>query len=243
MQRIGETITFQVAQDGNEISIQGGGIDIYFAVEGVTLPPRADASFAVWALLPSAMEEGFNLHINHPIDPLVAANAERLSQIWEMWAPGRYRSIKVSGQGSWSQLPRTRRPEVHLYSGGIDSTYSILRHRDLDEAGVAATVCGIDRIGDSNFAQLVAKTEPLLKALRYTRISIRTNARREPAALTHGFMLAACLFLLSDLFGSGTLAADSTYAEAWRRSRGGPITSPTRILQAQTFRCGPWAPR
>jgi hypothetical protein len=89
--RVGQTVTFDVAQDGNKVSITGDGADIHFVVEGIELPPRVDATFAVWALLPLAMEEGFDLHINRPINPQIAANAEKLSQIWEMWTPSRYR--------------------------------------------------------------------------------------------------------------------------------------------------------
>ena len=118
--RIGETIAFDIAQDGNEIAARGDGIEVNFAVEGIDLPPKADANFAVWGLLPLAMEEGFNLHINRPIDPLVAANAERVSEIWETWVPNRYRSIKVSGEGGWSRGPSKRQNWVQLFSGGID---------------------------------------------------------------------------------------------------------------------------
>ena len=53
----------------------------------------------------------------------------------------------------------------------------------------------------------------MIEALNYRRIVIRTNAQREPSAITHAFTLAGSLFLLSDLFEEGTLAADSTYAE------------------------------
>ena len=158
------------------------------------------------------MEEGFNLHINRPIDPQVAANAERLSQIWEMWVPSRYRSISVSGQGEWSRAQRSRLPQVQLFSGGVDSTFAILRNRNSQDPGFVATVCGVDKITVANFASLIAKSEPLLKSLKYNRILIRTNAKHKPNCLTHGFTLASCLFLLSDLFEQGALAADWSHA-------------------------------
>ena len=211
--RVGETVAFDVTQDGNSINIQAAGIDIYFAVEGITLPLGTDASFAVWALLPRAMEEGFNLHINRSIDPQVAANAELLSQIWETWVPGRYRSISVSGQGEWSRARRARSPQVQLFSGGIDSTFSIIENRKPQTHGVVATVSGIDKVSEANFVRLIAKTEPLLKNLNCTRILITSNAQHQPSSLTHGLTLASCLFLLSDLFEQGTLAADFTQAQ------------------------------
>jgi hypothetical protein len=208
-----ERVAFDVAQDGNRIALRGDGIDVFFAVDGVDLPSTVDASFAVWALLPLAMERGSDLHINRPVDPQVAANAEQVSRIWEMWTPARYRSVKVSGQGAWSRTPALRRPQVQLFSGGIDSTFSILQNRDANPGGYVATVCGVDRTDDSNFEPLMVKTEPLVQALGYNRIAIRTNVQREPTAFTHAFTLAASMFLLSDLFEQGTLAADSTHAE------------------------------
>ena len=210
--RVGETVAFEITQNGNSVSVEADGIDVYFGVEGIGLPSESDASFAVWALLPMAMEEGFNLHINRPIDPQVAANAKHLSQIWEMWVPSRYRSISISGQGEWPRPPRVRIPQVELFSGGINSTFSILRNRKSQNRGVVATVCGIDKTTDTNLAALAAKTEPILKQLNCTRIFIRTNAKRKPSSLTHGLTLAGCLFLLSDLFEQGTIAANSTRA-------------------------------
>jgi hypothetical protein len=87
--RHGKTLSFDVIQKDNTVNIQGDGIEIYFSVEGnLTLPAEIDATFAVWALLPRAMEEGFDIYINRPIDRIVADNAKILSQIWEMWECG-----------------------------------------------------------------------------------------------------------------------------------------------------------
>jgi hypothetical protein len=206
-----ESIAFNVTQIGNRIEIEGDGSRIDFAVEGIEMPPGADASFAVWALLPRAMEEGFHLHINRPIDPKVAANAERLTRIWEMWVPDRYRSIKVSGEGEWSRISNERLPQVNLYSGGVDSTYSILRLSDPRSRGYVLTLDGLDYRGEwgpKAFPKLIAKTDPLLESLNFQRIIIRTNAVHKPFKFTAGFTLASCLFLLSDLFEESTLAAD-----------------------------------
>jgi hypothetical protein len=211
-QRVGETVAFDVVQERNRILVEGDGFHIYFAVEGIELPSGTDASFAVWALLPAAMEEGFSLHFNQPIDPQVAANAERISHIWEMWVPSRYRSINVGGKGTWSRPQRTRLPRTQLYSGGIDSTFAILRNRDAQKHGFVTTICGIDNINEDNCGSLVAKTESLLQALNYRRIIVRNNAQHQPVWLTLGFTMASCLFLLGDLFEQGTLAADGTRA-------------------------------
>ena len=214
--RRGETVTFDVVQTGNTLKVDGCDIHLSFAVQGVDLP-EVDPSFAVWALLPRAMEGGFNIKINRPTDPNLTANAERLSQIWEMWVPSRYRSIGVRGTGEWSRTQGSRLPRVDLYSGGVDSTYALLQFSDSKKRGHALTVEGLDYQdnwqGATKLAKLIAKTDPLLEQLNYQRIVIRTNASRRPQALTHGFTLASCLFLLSDLFEVGTIAADRTPAQ------------------------------
>lgn len=208
--RKGETISVDVVQEGNRIDIRADGIDLYFAVEGISLPPKAEPTFAIWALLPWAMEEGCDLHINQPIDPLVAANAEHLSRIWEMWVPGRYRSVKVSGGAGWKRAKRDRHPVVQLFSGGVDSTFALLEQQDSNPHKFAATVCGIDQIDDDNLSLLISKTEPSLQRLGYQRLLVRTNVHREPFAYTNGLALAASAFLLSDLFEAGSIAADLT---------------------------------
>ena len=210
--RKGKTIAFEVVQNGNRVEIQGDGISIYFTADGtIAFPSRFDASFSVWALLPKAMEDGFDIYIKQPLDPKVAANAERLSQVWEMWLPDRYSSVKVRGQGEWARTPRNRLPLVQLFSGGVDSTYSILKNRDSKNPGFVVTLSRFDKVKLKNYAGLIAQTEPLLKHLNYTRLIITNNVQHRHFSFTHAITLASCLFFVSDLFDAGTIAADSTY--------------------------------
>jgi hypothetical protein len=157
------------------------------------------------------MEEGFNLCFDRPIDPVVAANAERASQIWEMWVPYRFRSIAVKGNGSWSRPKRTRLPRAFLYSGGIDSSFSILRNGAPSKQGFAVTTC-VHTADEHNISKIIDKTTPFLSNLEYNRIVIRSNVKWQAQTqyLSLGFNLASYLFLLSDLFKEGGLAADWT---------------------------------
>jgi hypothetical protein len=210
--RRGKTIAFEVTQNESRVDIQGDGIDIYFAAEGdIAFPSKIDPSFSVWALLPKAMEDGFDIHIKQPIDPKVAANAELLSQVWEMWVPDLYRSVKVRGQGEWTRIPRNRLPLVQLFSGGVDSTFSILKNRNVKSRGFVVTLSRFDKVKLKNFAGLIAQTDSLLGHLNYDRLLITNNVRHRNFSFTHAITLASCLFFLSDLFDEGTIAADSTY--------------------------------
>jgi len=213
----GKTLTFSITQNANSVGIHGDSLSLQFAVEGIDLPQNVDASFSVWSILPAAMAAGFNVHIEHPIDPVVAANAEQLTRIWEMWIPNRYRSVTVSGEGEWSRNRKQRFPRVDLYSGGVDSTYSILQSASLKHRGYALTVRGLDyrdkNASAKRFPELISKTAPLLKKINYQQTVVRTDARFDPLSITHGFTLASCLFLLSDLFEEGTIAADQTLVQ------------------------------
>jgi hypothetical protein len=119
----------------------------------------------------------------------------------------------VYGKGDWMRAPQTRLPRVDLFSGGIDSTFSLLTNRDAKRRGFTATICGFDKIKDRNFIPLVAKTDSILKNLNYERILIQNNIKHKRFSLTHGLTLAGSLFLLSDLFEQGTFAADQTHAQ------------------------------
>ncbi len=212
--RTGEAMAIDITQNRNSVTLEGEGIAVHYSVEGIDLPLQADASFAVWGLLAAAMEGGFDLHLNMPIDPVIATNAEHLARIWEMWVPSLYRSISIRAEREWRRPQQNRLPCIQLYSGGCDSTFAILKNSKPHDGGYVATVYGLDYRSDKDdscaFAKLLAKTDPLLKALNYKRIVIRTTANRWPQNLTHGFTLAGCLFLLSDLFSEGGLTADLT---------------------------------
>lgn len=212
--RIGDTLTFRVTREANSVGVHGEGLSVRFDVDGIELPETVDASFAVWSILPAAMAAGFNVHIAHPIDPVVADNAEHLTRIWEMWIPSRYRSVAVSGESGWQRTSKQRLPRVDLYSGGVDSTYSIQQSASSEQRGYALTVRGLDyrskNASADRFPQLIAKTKSLLDKLNYQQIVVATDARFDPLSFTCNFTLASCLFLLSDLFEAGTIAADQS---------------------------------
>ena len=45
-------VSFSVKQNGNRVEIYGGSQTIFFEVEGASLPPLHDFSFAVWTSCP-----------------------------------------------------------------------------------------------------------------------------------------------------------------------------------------------
>jgi hypothetical protein len=88
-------MAFRVKQNGNRVEICGGPQTIFFEVEGASLPPLHDFSFAVWTLLPVATRDGFD--VNGRVHPVVADNARRFSRCWELWMPGVFHEVRVAG--------------------------------------------------------------------------------------------------------------------------------------------------
>lgn len=207
-----------IAQHGNEVRIVGSnGLDMFFRVSGIELPREIDPSFAVWALLPLAMRSGSNVTIAAQIDPEVEQNAHMLSRIWEIWAPHEFREVQIVGVGHPAYAARSLGRTVTLFSGGIDSTQALLT-KDRRAGDHALTICGLDyklETDKGKFARLLRKTDPLLEELGLPRIVIETNAGQHSRnlRLTHGFVLAACTFLLRDLFDDAEIAADFTWEQ------------------------------
>jgi len=207
-----------VAQRGNEVRIIGpNGLDMYFRVSGIELPGEVDPSFAVWALLPLAMRLGEDVEIAGAIDPQVEENARKLSRIWEIWAPRDFSEIRITAEGSRTYGAKSLRQTIALFSGGVDSTHALLA-KERVAGDRALTVHGMDyklEADGGRFARLIQKTDPLLEYLHLPRVVIATNAARyiKNLRLTHGFILAACTFLLRDLFENAQVAADYSWEQ------------------------------
>ena len=67
--RVGHTVAFDVSQDGNRVKITGDDVDLYFVVEGIDLPPKVDATFAVWAVraVPGNRSRRIREGSHHPV--------------------------------------------------------------------------------------------------------------------------------------------------------------------------------
>ena len=211
---------FRVKQDGNHVELHGARETIFYEVQGTTLPPLTDFSFAVWHLMAAAMTQGFDIEIDGPVDSTVIDNARRFSRIWEMWAPQRFREVRITGHGmeptADTTRPESAQPDLTLFSGGIDSTHMLLKLGKREPASTVLTIQGMDYRADVNaqFLALLKMTNPLLEALNYDRITLKTNV----AVISRGtyswaLTLAGCSFLLSALFSRASFAADCNWEE------------------------------
>ena len=228
---------FQVKQDGNHVELHGARETIFYEVQGTTLPPLTDFSFAVWHLLAAAMTQGFDIEIDGPVDSAVIDNARRFSRIWELWAPEKFREVRVTGHEIEPTTDSTR-PDLTLFSGGIDSTHMLLKLGKREPASTVLTIQGMDYRTDVNaqFLALLKMTDPLLETLNYDRITLKTNV----AIISRGthswaLTLAGCSFLLSGLFGRASFAADTTWEEDFMIFPWGSNHVTNRLLRGTAF--------
>jgi hypothetical protein len=125
-------------------------------------------------------------------------------------------SIRFTSHGPTE--PSTFDRDLLLFSGGVDSTYNLLRRHRAGLKQSLLTVHGLDyRVDDdARFRELVDKTNPVAQATGSAeRLLVKTNLfqayRRERIShigILHGFVLASCLFLARRGFRSGEISAD-----------------------------------
>lgn len=210
---------FDISRDNNRIDIQnqGKGINISLVVEGCDLPAELRNDFAVWLLLPIAMQSGEDLHIDGSVDVRVIQNANKLSELWSLWRPELYSLIKVTADVCDTPVGSAESDDIILFSGGVDSTHALLTIGIREQTGTVLTVHGMDyRFDDDDrFTALVNKTQPLLDHLNYRRIAVKTNISKYAGPLdsAHGFLLAGVLFLFSQQFKRGVIASDFTWVQ------------------------------
>lgn len=204
----------EVNQSRNRFDLKFSDSSIFFEVIGYDLATLPTVDFAVWTMLPIAMRRGENLHIKGPVDPTVIGNANELARIWSMWLPEIFSPVEVSADTLLTPAPVETTDSLLLYSGGVDSTYALLRAAEEQGLKHVVTVHGMDyKYNDDNtIANLITKTDPLLRQQGIHRIVVRTNAGEKvrDLGLTHAFVLSSALFLFNRQFATGLLAADIT---------------------------------
>lgn len=204
-----------------------GAIHVSFAGDTIRIDPDAASTanlehldFAAWLMLPLAMRRNLDLLVVGAGSATTARNAVRLSEIWSRWLPMHFDTADVAfTETSTQDAAPAGTGDLCLYSGGIDSTYGLLKRHREGASQSLLTVHGMDyRYADGErFAALLEKTAPFANLVSDRRLLVRTNAydiykrhRVNPKGsdVGHGFVLAAMTFLYSESFARAVLAAD-----------------------------------
>jgi hypothetical protein len=213
------TVKYSIKHERGAVSVSSENSEIVFQYDDSNIIDFDSAIFAAWAVLPIAMAEGHNVIIDGCGDPVAEQNAAQLSRIWSMWIPSKFAPITLS----FSQRAEVRDVvredmDLLLFSGGVDSCFNLLRRHDAGLRQGLLTIHGLDYKShdEKRFQELLRKTDPIAALTASERFVIKTNAYRNykrlrlSSGLTHGFVLAACLFLAGKRFRSGEISADDS---------------------------------
>ncbi len=137
-------------------------------------------------------------------------------------APDRYQAVPIEAERVLDET-RRRREALAAFSGGLDSTFTLLRQHAQTPGryGVRSVVMvhGFD-VGVRNtqgFDELRRRVQPLLDALEVETLVVRTNAKQpgpfQPSKWEHSFgaQLAGVLHHYSHRFGEGLIASSEPY--------------------------------
>ena len=203
--------------DGSAVlagSIDGFRVYYRFPAEYASRRIRADA-FLATALLP-AMRAGRSIVVSHdvPVSPRLLAAMDVLQDIFHLWYPG---LTKVAISASKSPAESHSQGVASFFSGGVDGSYTFLKHQDEITHLVFVQGVDIQVDNDSLYAEALAANQQFAVRWGKTLIPLRSNIRRflHPRgtgwSISHGAGLASFAYSLG--FPRTFIAATHTYAE------------------------------
>jgi len=217
---------FKIVKNDKRISLVGGGQELYFEVSDTAFLAEDDA-YAAWALAPLAMGGLGDIVIEGMGDSVTEKNVKELTRIWSQWVPGYFEpaSITFTNHQNTNHLKERHvnaESDILLFSGGVDATYNLLSRHRQGLKQTLLTLQGLDYPLDRDdlFEDLIKKTDAIAHLTESPRLFMATNAYRAygnvnkkynsigNVGLTHGFVLAAALFLMNRGFRAGVISAD-----------------------------------
>lgn len=237
-----EALEVHVERSGRSLRIKADEHEIRLETRGPAEPNRTDDGFAAILTLPLAMREGRSLRLRGAGDPKLAERLTALSEVWECWTPGLFAAVPVTFDEA--VVPRDGAGRLVLYSGGADATHNLLRYRGEPEKPALLTMFGLDyRLPQrASFDALMRKTEPFRRTISDRHLLIETDLYRTYFAsgigehFGHAFALAGGLFLFSETFAAGEIAADYNAAQEYVVHPWGTNSFTNAFFAGSTFR-------
>jgi hypothetical protein len=206
-------VTFPASahRDGEDVLILLDGETSRLQVAGVEL--RASPDSAVAAGLLPAMARGTPLAVEGRVSPVLLSNVSRIQEILVGWRSG-FRRVQVLADPAspWSGPPARA---AAMFSGGVDSLYTVVRHRQ--ELGALVFVHGVSEVPASGMAHddAARRARQTAERLELPFLEASTDLRRTlqahlPRKFTLGALLAAIGHALASAY-SGLLIPGSPW--------------------------------
>jgi hypothetical protein len=206
---------------------------LWFSVEarhGDLLTSLADPF--VCALQFPAMRSGATLVVHGPVSRVLLRNLEQFQDVWRAWAPQHVTAAPMRVDREVEGGP-TSHDSVMLFSGGLDSSFSVYRHhrrlmgRRSRRIAAGLMVLGFDIFHPeiNEFRGAFENSRQMLESLGIDLWSVWTNFRDVVVDWEqgHGTGIAACVHCFGGRFGSGLVAATASLGGSALRPWGSHI--------------------
>ncbi len=199
-------------------------------------------------LLPLAVTLGEPMELPLPVDPALHEGALALMEVWARWYPERQPVVLDVGDVATVAAPTPERTGI-LFSAGLDSFHTLLRHCPSGEAirrfpiDDLLTVWGLDvPLGHAEaFARVAGQVGEIAAATGTTSVTMATNLRESEwnranwGLMGQGPALAALALVLEGRFARILVPSSTRYGSdrAWGTH---PLTDPLLSTTTLDFR-------
>ena len=218
------TVKYCERNEAVEVALnrENGGQTITYSSEDVRLSPRGEA--AVAGVLPVAMAAGEDMHVEATLDQIFYHNLSTVQDIYSMWGEG-LSQIDVQGQSYESSSTEDLEGRTAIFfSGGVDSFYTFLKHKE--DVDALVFVHGFDlALGDSELRSAVSRrlydiAEASSKQFIEVETTLRSVTEQERFTsqlanweFSHGSALASVTHLLPGHFDTVYVSATRSYRQ------------------------------
>lgn len=240
-------LTVSIEKEGSTLRLRSdiGDMRIESSAPAQDLMTRG-ADFAMWYFLPLAMRLGRNLTIDGYVSDATLANAREMSFVWDLWLGGHFHPVETARTLDTPPPTDTTPPQGDLlfFSGGIDSTYTLLKRKEMGLRQDILTVHGMDygTGNESKFQHLVNATRDFRHSVSQRHLILKSDAydlyrkfRCNPKTghVTHIFSLAGAGFL-HDRYARYGIASDMRLDQQFQASPWGSNTATNALFRSDT---------
>jgi hypothetical protein len=206
-----DTLTFS-----SRVETPAGSYDMWFRGPREVVRPQGADAFLI-TCLPTAMKLGLPVVVEASTSPRLLEALDTIQDILDKWHPD-FRRIRVDAPAAPPACPPPRGGVAAFFSGGVDSFYTALKHRDALSALVLVHGFDMPLENTELRARVAAATRKAAAALGKPLVEIETNSKpftdRHVDWAEHQFgpALAGVAVLGAGVAGQILIPSSETYA-------------------------------
>jgi len=199
-------------------------IDVFYEFDRVMpLAENAILDGHVFAVLLYAMSSGVPLRVHGSLSQGFMRNSLEIQLAWRRWKPDIYQTIDILPDRILDSTgTSTNKSAISAFSGGVDATFTALRHTRILPESVRYPLRSllmvhgfdIDVYNATDFQKLVTRVTPFIEELGIDLRIVRTNSRDlrlQNWDDSFALELAACLHMYADEFRYGLIGSSEAY--------------------------------